>query len=59
MRRVVALFLPTFPTDHLRRKNVGKPAREVPMVTAMQDGNRRVIASADEVANRPDGWNAG
>ena len=52
MRRVVALFLPTFPTDHIRRRNGGAPARELPMVTAMQEGNRRVLASVDDAARK-------
>lgn len=50
MRRVVALFLPTFPTDQLRRKNAGKPPREIPIVVAAQDGNRRVLTSVDDAA---------
>lgn len=52
MRRVVALFLPTFPTDQLRRTNVGAPAHDLPLVTAAQDGSRRVIAAADDAASR-------
>ena len=52
MRRVVALFLPTFPTDQIRRRNGGAPARELPMVTAIQEGNRRVLASVDDAARK-------
>jgi protein ImuB len=52
MRRVVALFLPTFPTDHIRRRNGGTPARNLPIVTAMQEGNRRVLASVDDAARK-------
>lgn len=52
MRRVVALFLPTFPTDQIRRRNGGDPPRERPMVTAIQDGSRRVLASADDAARK-------
>jgi protein ImuB len=52
MRRVVALFLPTFPTDHLRRMNAGVPPVDVAMVTAAPEGNRSVIASVDETASR-------
>ena len=52
MRRVVALFLPTFPTDQIRRRNGGAPARELPMVTAIQESNRRVLASVDDAARK-------
>ena len=50
MRRVVSLFLPTWPCDRVRRKNAGAPPRDRPMVTVMQEGNRRIIAAADEAA---------
>jgi protein ImuB len=50
MRRVISLFLPTWSTDRARRKKLGAPSREHPMVTVMQDGNRRVIAAVDEAA---------
>jgi protein ImuB len=52
MRRVVALFLPTFPTDQIRRRNGGIPARSLTMVTAIQEGNRRVLASVDDAARK-------
>jgi protein ImuB len=52
MRRVVSLFLPTWATDRLRRRNGGLPPVEVPLITAMQDGNQRVIASVDDAARR-------
>jgi hypothetical protein len=52
MRRVVSLFLPTWATDRLRRRNGGLPQPEVPLITAMQDGNQRVIAAVDEAARR-------
>jgi protein ImuB len=52
MRRVVSLFLPTWATDRLRRRNGGLPQAEVPLITAMQDGNQRVIAAVDEAARR-------
>ena len=52
MRRVVALFLPTFPTDQVRRRNGGAPAHELPMVTAIQESNRRVLASVDDAARK-------
>jgi hypothetical protein len=52
MRRVVSLFLPAWATDRLRRRNGGLPRVEVPLITAMQDGNQRVIAAVDEAARR-------
>ncbi len=52
MRRVVSLFLPTWATDRLRRRNGGLPQPEVPLITAMQDGNQRVIAAVDGAARR-------
>ena len=51
MRRVVSLFLPTWPTDRLRRQRAGSaPPREKPLVLAARDGSRRIVASADVVA---------
>ena len=52
MRRVVLLFLSSWATNRLRRRNGGLPQPEVPLITAMQDGNQRVIASVDEAARR-------
>jgi len=52
MRRVVALFLPTFPTDQIRRRSGGTPARNLPIVMAMQEGNRRVLTSVDDAARK-------
>jgi protein ImuA len=52
MRRVVSLFLPTWATDRLRRRNGGLPPPELPLITAMQDGNQRVIASVDAAAHQ-------
>lgn len=49
MRRVISLFLPTWATDRVRRKSAGAPPRECPVVT-VQEGNRRVVISVDEVA---------
>lgn len=51
MRRVVSLFLPTWSTDRLRRK-AGKPPPEgwPPLVTALPDHGRRVLASVDAAA---------
>jgi protein ImuB len=47
MRRVVSLFLPTFPTDRLRR--AGQWA-DGPLVTRLHDGRKMVIAAADDAA---------
>jgi len=53
MRRVVSVFLPTWSTDRVRRKT-GKPPDEqaAPLVTALPDHGRRVIAAADDAARR-------
>jgi protein ImuB len=52
MRRVVSLYLPRWPTDRLRRKSRDAPARDKPLVTAVMQGQRRVLASVDEAAER-------
>src|ERR1700730_3995729 len=52
MRRVVLLFLPSWATNRLRRRNGGLSEPEVPLITAMQDGDQRLIASVDEAARR-------
>jgi protein ImuB len=49
MRRVVSLFLPTWPTDRFRRRS-GGPGRDEPLVTAAREGSRRVLACADAAA---------
>jgi protein ImuB len=46
MRRVVSLFLPSWPTDRLRRRKGGPPPDE-PLVTVAQEGSRRALASVD------------
>ena len=46
MRRIIALFLPTWPIDRLRRFGVDA----TPLVTACHDGRRRVIAALDPAA---------
>jgi protein ImuB len=50
MRRVVSLFFPTWPTDRIRRTSKNAPPPDEPLVTAIRDGSRRVIAAADEAA---------
>jgi protein ImuB len=52
MRRVVSLFLQSWATDRLRRRNGGLPPPEVPLITAIQNSNQRVIASVDLAAHK-------
>ena len=47
MRRVVSLWLPTWPTDRLRKQDAPPDG---PLVTAAHDGRRRVIAAVDALA---------
>ncbi|WGF90959.1 Y-family DNA polymerase [Marinivivus vitaminiproducens] len=49
MRRVVSLFLPTWPTDRARKADPALPP-DVPLVLAGRDGNRRVVLAADHAA---------
>jgi protein ImuB len=53
MRRVVSLWLPTWPTDRVRRK-LGAAALpvEAPLVLIGRDGRRRVVMAADAAAHR-------
>ena len=48
MRRVISLYLPHWPTDRLRRASKDAPPRDKPLVVAMMQGQRRVIASVDQ-----------
>jgi protein ImuB len=51
MPRVVSLFLPTWPTDRLRRTlGNAAPPLDVPLVLVGRDGRRRVVLAADEAA---------
>ena len=51
MPRVVSLFLPTWPTDRLRRKlGPSAPSAERPLVLVGQEGPRRVVMAADRAA---------
>ena len=48
MARVVSLFLPTWPTDRVRRKaGDAAPPGEAPLVLVGHDGRRRVVVGAD------------
>lgn len=51
MARVISVFLPTWPTDRLRRKtgDTALPV-EAPLVLVGRDRNRRVITAADSAA---------
>jgi protein ImuB len=50
MRRVISLFLPRWPTDRLRRASKDALPRDKPLVTVMNEGQRRVLASVDRAA---------
>lgn len=49
MRRVVSLYLPTWPTDRIRRHG-GKPPSDEPLVTVETQGSRRLIGAVDPAA---------
>ncbi|WOJ91848.1 DNA polymerase Y family protein (plasmid) [Methylocapsa polymorpha] len=51
MPRVVSVFLPTWPTDRIRRKlGAAAPPAEAPLVLIGRDGRRRVVLAADAAA---------
>ena len=51
MPRVLSLFLPSWPTDRLRRKlGASAPPVDVPLVLKGSDGRRRVVTAVDELA---------
>lgn len=51
MRRVVSLYLPTWPTDRLRRRlGAGAPPLETPLVVIGRIGRKRVVVGADAAA---------
>jgi protein ImuB len=51
MSRVVSLYLPTWPTDRLRRQmGDAAPPPERPLVIAGRDGRRRAVVAADRAA---------
>jgi protein ImuB len=52
MRRVISLYLPQWPIDRLRRASKDLPARDKPLVTAIMQGQRRVVASVDAASAR-------
>ena len=51
MPRVISVFLPTLPTDRVRRKaGDTAPPPEVPLILVGRDGRRRVVLAADVAA---------
>ncbi|WEX12390.1 DUF6504 family protein [Chelativorans sp. AA-79] len=53
MTRVVSLFLPTWPTDRLRRKlGASAPPADVPIVMFGRHGRRREVLALDEAARQ-------
>jgi protein ImuB len=52
MRRVISLYLAHWPTDRLRRTRKEFAALDKPLVTAIMQGQRRVLASVDAAAQR-------
>jgi protein ImuB len=50
MRRVISVFLPTWPTDRLRRRCRAALSPDSPLVTTIQDGRRKIVAGADRAA---------
>lgn len=51
MARVISVFLPTWPTDRLRRKTGDTaPPVEAPLVLVGRDRNRRIVTAADVAA---------
>lgn len=51
MRRVVSLYLPTWPTDRLRRHmGDAAPPPERPLAIAGRDARRRIVVAADAAA---------
>lgn len=48
MPRVVSLFLPTWPTDRMRRHaGTSAPSADTPLILVGRDGNRRVVTAVD------------
>ena len=50
MRRVVSLYLPTWPTDRIRRRG-GAPPPDEPLVTVATEGSRRLVGAVDRGAH--------
>jgi protein ImuB len=57
MRRVASLYLPTWPTDRLRRQmGAAAPPADKPLVVAGRDGRRRAVVAADHAAQALGIW---
>jgi protein ImuB len=53
MKRVASLFLPSWPTDRLRRAmGANAPSLDVPLVLIGHEGRKRVVLAADTAARR-------
>ena len=52
MPRVLSLFLPTWPTDRLRRMTGDALSRDVPLALKSKVGSKRVISAVDDLARR-------
>ena len=52
MARVLSVYLPTWPTDRLRRANGGVPPREVALALKTKVGSKRIISAVDDLARR-------
>ena len=51
MRRVVSIYLPSWPTDRLTKKlGSNAPQADAPLILAGRDGNRRIVTAANRVA---------
>ncbi|WP_037517717.1 Y-family DNA polymerase [Sphingopyxis sp. LC81] len=51
MRQVISLFLPTWPTDRLRRRlGSSAPPPDAPLVLAAMEGQRRLLTAANAAA---------
>ena len=50
MARVLSIFLPTWPTDRLRRVDGSAPPRDVPLALKVKAGSKRIISAVDDLA---------
>lgn len=51
MRRVISVWLPTWPTDRVRKRLGDALSADRPLVIAVQDGPRRILAAVDRAAS--------
>jgi protein ImuB len=52
MRRVVSVYLPTWPTDRVRKHQRNAPPRDRPLVTVRCEGSSRIVASVCRAARQ-------